>query len=97
MPRPDQAIDTADRVPEQATPTGPGRARLYVAVGDRPPRWYRSPAEAADDARALVPSVPPGAAVARAWHDEATTEPPAWELRHTTRRRLGWRRPRPGA
>ena len=93
MPRPDHATDPTDRdTPEPARAERPGRTRLYVAIGDRPPRWYRSPAEAADDARNLVPPSAPGDPVARAWHDEATADPPAWELRRTTRRGLAWHR-----
>ena len=74
----------------------PGRrVRLYVAVGDRPPRWYRNAAEAVDDARHLEPPTPLRAVAARAWLDEDASGPPAWELRRIPRRGLVWQRPDP--
>lgn len=71
----------------------PGSARLLVAVGDRPARWYRAPAEAVADARPLVDHTEPGDVVARAWTAEPAEGPPAWQLRRGPRRRLRWERP----
>jgi hypothetical protein len=76
----------------------PGTARLLVAVGARPARWYRTPAEAVADARPLVDGTEPGDVVARAWTAEPAEGPPAWQLRRGPRRRLRWERPpAPGA
>ena len=71
----------------------PGSARLFVAVGDRPARWYRVAAEAVADARPLVDGSSPGDVVARAWTAEPAEGPPVWQLRRGPRRRLRWERP----
>jgi hypothetical protein len=70
----------------------PGRVRLFVAVGDRPARWYRSPGEAADDARTLLAEAKPGEVVARAWLEEPADGAPDWELRRGIRRTIVWAR-----
>ena len=71
----------------------PGPMRLLVAMGGRPPRWYRSPAEAAADARTLLDTVSPGEVVARAWTSEPADGSPTWELRRGPRRSIVWTRP----
>jgi hypothetical protein len=67
--------------------------RLLVAMGGRPPRWYRSPAEAAADARSLLDTASPGEVVAQAWTTEPPEGPPTWQLRRGPRRSIVWTRP----
>jgi hypothetical protein len=74
----------------------PGPMRLFVAMGGRPVRWYRSSAEAAADARTLLDTVSPGEVVARAWTSEPAAGPPVWELRRGPRRTIVWTRPSGG-
>jgi hypothetical protein len=67
--------------------------RLLVTMAGRPARWYRSPAEAAADARTLLDTVSPGEVVARAWTSEPADDLPTWELRRGPRRSIVWTRP----
>jgi hypothetical protein len=102
MPSDDHHTDHPSQEPAQpsrrprraaARKLRPGRMRLFVAMGGRPARWYRSPAEAAADARTLLDTVSPGEVVARAWTDEPAAGPPAWELRRGPRRSIVWTLP----
>jgi hypothetical protein len=88
--------DPANRPKRRRRRFGPGPVRLLVAVGDRPARWYRSPAEAAADARTLLDDVAQGEVIARAWTAAPAAGPPAWELCRGPRRSIAWTQPSDG-
>ena len=49
--------------------------RAWVRVLDRPPRWYRTLTDAAEDAEAFATDRRPGDVVAVAWEDESSDTP----------------------
>ena len=49
--------------------------RAWVRIAGRPPRWYRTLTDAAEDAQAFAVDPQPGDVVAIAWEDESSGIP----------------------